>query len=85
MAALSGREEVIEEDVRQSVDLALLHRMRRKPFQELDIDRQKLEGVMGGHSHAHTHTHTHPHTHTHAHSHNHSHSHMHPHGHSHHK
>jgi len=80
MAALNGREEVTEEDVRRSVDLALLHRMRRKPFQELDIDRQKLEGVMGGHSHAHTHTHAHPHTHTHAHSHNHSHSHMHPHG-----
>jgi len=48
MAALNGREEVTEEDVRRSVDLALLHRMRRKPFQELDIDRQKLEGVLGG-------------------------------------
>ncbi|MDK2820264.1 MAG: magnesium chelatase subunit [Clostridia bacterium] len=61
MAALNGRTEVTEEDIRQSVDLVLLHRMRRKPFQELDIDRQKLERVMGGHNahiHAHSHTHT---------------------------
>jgi Mg-chelatase subunit ChlI len=48
MAALSGREEVTEEDVHRSVDLALLHRMRRKPFQELAIDHQKLADVIGG-------------------------------------
>ncbi|PKM48062.1 MAG: magnesium chelatase ATPase subunit I [Firmicutes bacterium HGW-Firmicutes-8] len=66
MAAFNGREEVSEEDVRQSVDLALLHRMRRKPFQELAVDRQKLQGVMAGfkHSHAHNHAHSHAHTNT---------------------
>lgn len=52
MAALRGREEVIEDDVRGSVDLALLHRMRRKPFQDLIIDREKLRGVMGGAQHS---------------------------------
>ncbi|UWG98478.1 ATP-binding protein [Dehalobacter sp. DCM] len=46
MAALNNREKVSKEDVQQSVDLALLHRMRRKPFQELGIDRQKIQGVM---------------------------------------
>jgi len=70
-AALRGREEVTEDDVRGSVDLALLHRMRRKPFQDLTIDREKLQGVIGGqqHSHPHSHQHSHPHTHTHAHAH----------------
>ncbi len=66
-AALNGREEVTEDDVRSSVDLALIHRMRRKPFQEPAIDREKLQGVMGGpqHSHTHTHNHIHPHNHSH--------------------
>jgi magnesium chelatase subunit I len=93
MAALNGREEVSEEDVHQSVDLALLHRMRRKPFQELAIDRRKLEDVLGGpkhaHNHSHAHVHAHPHTHTHTHTHTHAHSHrhsqVHSHGHGHHR
>ncbi|MFZ5651039.1 MAG: ATP-binding protein [Bacillota bacterium] len=71
MAALNGRDEVGEEDVRLSVDLALIHRMRRKPFQEPAIDREKLKGVIGGpqHSHQHSHDHTHSHAHPHSHSH----------------
>jgi len=69
IAALNGRDEAGEEDVRLSVDLALIHRMRRKPFQEAVIDREKLKGVIGGpqhsqqHSHDHTHSHDHPHSH----------------------
>lgn len=51
MAAFNGRDEVINEDVRQSVDLALLHRMRRKPFQEPALDRNKLQGIMTDASH----------------------------------
>jgi hypothetical protein len=31
----------------------LLHCMRRKPFQELAIDLQKLQGIMAGSSHSH--------------------------------
>ena len=60
-AALRGREEVIEEDVSRSVDLALLHRMRRKPFQELAIDREKLQGVVKGPQDGHRHSHNHAH------------------------
>lgn len=71
MAAFNGREEVTEEDIRQSVDLTLLHRMRRKPFQDLAIDREKLQEVIGGQQHSHPHTHTHTHTHTYTHNHAH--------------
>lgn len=54
MAALKGREEVGEEDIRATADLALMHRMRRKPFQDLGLDQQKLEKIMtGGHEHDH--------------------------------
>lgn len=48
MAALNNRDEVSKEDVQQSADLALLHRMRRKPFQELGLDRQKIQSVLTG-------------------------------------
>ena len=61
MAALQGREEVGEEDIRTTADLALVHRMRRKPFQDLDLDQQKLEDIMGGPSHRHLHAHAHKH------------------------
>lgn len=43
MAAMQGRTEVTEQDVRQSVNLALLHRTRRKPFQSMDMDQEKIE------------------------------------------
>ncbi len=87
MAALQGREEVTEEDVRQSVDLALIHRMRRKPFQELAIDREKLQGSISGfkresgstHIHAEGKGHAHPHHHVHSHEHGHLHDHEHAH------
>ncbi|TYO95377.1 ATP-binding protein [Desulfallas thermosapovorans] len=46
VAAMHGRTEVLEEDVRQSVNLALLHRTRRKPFQDMVIDREKLGKIM---------------------------------------
>lgn len=47
-AAFDGRGEVIEEDVRQAVDLVLIHRMRRKPFQEVTVDEEKLGKIMYG-------------------------------------
>jgi len=55
MAALQGRQEVGEEDIRATADLALMHRMRRKPFQDLHLDQQKLGEIMEGQSHPHTH------------------------------
>ncbi|MEW6448189.1 MAG: AAA family ATPase [Bacillota bacterium] len=79
-AALGGRTEVTEADVKETADFALLHRMRRKPFQEVAVDREKLAGVFGmhphrdgsqmtGHSHSHVHVHSHPHRHPHGHTH----------------
>jgi len=71
MAALEGRKEASEEDVRRCVELVLIHRMRRKPFQELAIDREKLQGVWKApqrqaakgqeHAGSYTHNHSHPH------------------------
>lgn len=47
-AALQGREKVSKEDINDTADLALMHRMRRKPFQELTLDQQKLKEIVGG-------------------------------------
>lgn len=63
MAALADRTEVTRDDVHQSVNLALLHRMRRKPFQEVDIDREKLQVIMGGQKALYFHEHSHGHSH----------------------
>lgn len=47
-AALQGREKVSKEDINDTADLALMHRMRRKPFQDLTLDQQKLKEIVGG-------------------------------------
>lgn len=79
-AALAGRREVTEEDVRATAHLALAHRMRRKPFQEIGIDHEKLAGILGAPQRrgegavVHTHPHTHRHSHFHSHPHDHDHS-----------
>lgn len=61
MAAFEQRVEVREEDIRATVNLALLHRTRRKPFQEPGIDQPKLEVALagGGRGHGHAHPHAH--------------------------
>lgn len=75
-AALAGRTEVTPEDVQATANFALLHRMRRKPFQEVAVDHEKLAGILGTyprqyggsvtvHTHSHTHRHSHPHGHDH--------------------
>ncbi|WP_027364338.1 hypothetical protein [Desulfotruncus alcoholivorax] len=48
MAALNGRKEVNDEDVLNSVNLALQHRMRRRPFHEPNVDREMLQNVING-------------------------------------
>lgn len=48
MAALNGRKEVNADDVLNSVNLALQHRMRRRPFQEPAVDRERLQDVING-------------------------------------
>ena len=60
LAALNGRRQVLKEDVQRAADMALQHRMRRKPFQKPGVEEGKIEGIM---------SHTHPHKHVHAHSH----------------
>jgi len=46
LAALAGRIEVLPEDLRAAAFLALPHRMRRKPFQEVALDRERLEELL---------------------------------------
>jgi len=43
LAAWNNREVVNEEDVREAAGLVLPHRMRRKPFSDQQMDRQKME------------------------------------------
>jgi len=45
LASLAGRIEVDKEDVFQAADMALPHRMRRKPFQDVDYDREKVQNL----------------------------------------
>ena len=49
LAAWSDRLETTEEDVRQAAELALLHRRRRQPFDEPQLDQQKLDDALEQH------------------------------------
>jgi Mg-chelatase subunit ChlI len=64
LAAFSGRKEVSENDVQKAADMALQHRMRRKPFQKQGVEEGKIAGII---SHAHQHKHEYVHTHSHKH------------------
>lgn len=46
LAALDGRDEVSPDDLRQAIELALPHRMRRRPFEEPKVDPQQLDDLM---------------------------------------
>lgn len=65
LAALSGRDKVGQADVAEVVELALMHRMRKKPFQEIGSDQKKLQDLMA-HSQFHQHS-SHGHNHQHVH------------------
>ncbi|MFH1666840.1 MAG: putative cobaltochelatase [Elusimicrobiota bacterium] len=43
IAAYHRRKDVTEEDVKEAAELVLPHRMRRKPFQQPQLDRDKIE------------------------------------------
>lgn len=45
-AALDGRSEVTRADVLEVAELALSHRVRRRPFQELGVDQKRLVDVL---------------------------------------
>ena len=49
IAAFEGRAEVVEEDVKEAAELALPHRMRRKPFEEQKLDQDKLNETIEKH------------------------------------
>jgi len=60
-AAFHGREKVPKEDVQTVAEMALQHRMRRKPFQKSGVEAGKIEGIIRGdfeHVHAHAHGHS---------------------------
>ncbi len=59
LAAWNGSSKVASAHVQEILELALAHRMRRKPFQEVGADRQKLHQAMHGHAHQHPHSHGH--------------------------
>ncbi|MEU3600740.1 putative cobaltochelatase [Streptomyces sp. NPDC006798] len=46
LAAWAGREDVLEEDVRQAALLALPHRRRRNPFDAPGLDEEKLDETL---------------------------------------
>jgi len=56
IAALDGRTAVTRDDVREAMELALPHRMRRKPFEEPKIDPEQLDEALKnagkGHDHS---------------------------------
>ncbi|MDI6639570.1 MAG: putative cobaltochelatase [Methanocellales archaeon] len=46
IAAFNGRKKVTREDVKEAMELALPHRMRRKPFEPPHLDMDRLDEVM---------------------------------------
>jgi len=46
IAALDGRKRVTFEDIKEAMELALPHRMRRKPFEPPSLDTEKLDEMM---------------------------------------
>jgi len=49
ISALEGRTEVLGEDVKKAMQLALAHRMRSKPFEPPNLNKEKLEKSMEKH------------------------------------
>lgn len=56
IAALDGRTAVTRDDVREAMELALPHQMRRKPFEEPRVDPEQLDEALknsgSGHDHS---------------------------------
>ncbi|MHA1381088.1 MAG: magnesium chelatase subunit D family protein [Candidatus Helarchaeota archaeon] len=46
IAAFKGRTKVFEDDVFKAMELALSHRMRRKPFEEPEMKKEELEKII---------------------------------------
>ncbi|MBN2141174.1 MAG: ATP-binding protein [Desulfovibrionaceae bacterium] len=48
LAALDGRSAVERRDVGEAAEMALPHRMRRKPFEKIGLDRTRMERLIEG-------------------------------------
>ena len=46
LAAYRGRKEVTTEDLKDTADMVLLHRMKKTPFAEMKLDRDKLDSML---------------------------------------
>ena len=46
LAAYRGRKEVSIDDLRDTADMVLLHRMKKTPFSEMKLDRGKLDTIL---------------------------------------
>ena len=46
MAAFNGRQEVELDDIKNAAKLVLPHRMRRRPFEEGQLDWDKVESIL---------------------------------------
>ncbi|MEW5692140.1 MAG: putative cobaltochelatase [Candidatus Hydrogenedentota bacterium] len=56
IAAYHGRTNVTEQDVKEAAELVMYHRMRRKPFQEPQINLDKIDKSIEKHKHEHNNT-----------------------------
>jgi magnesium chelatase subunit D len=43
LAAFAGRKEVNEDDIRQAAELVLAHRMKKSPFDNEELDRNRIQ------------------------------------------
>jgi len=55
IAAFDARTEVLPEDVKKAMELALAHRMRSRPFEPPTLNKDKLDKSMEKHQHDHQH------------------------------
>ncbi len=62
IAAFHERNEATEEDVKEAAELVLPHRMRRKPFSEQKMEKEKLEQSVQKHKEQKQKQHEHEHT-----------------------
>ena len=46
LAAYRGRTEVVLDDLRDTADMVLLHRMKKTPFSEMKLDRSRLDSLL---------------------------------------
>ena len=46
LAAYRGRKEVTVEDLKDTADMVLLHRMKKTPFSDMKLDKSKIDDII---------------------------------------